>query len=268
MYSHIRRSDCLPKKSAPSKERALKTARFMSNKYGSQYSVYKCIYCDGWHLAKDSEKSENFKHREKLTSSFNATTRHNAQEVDVNQLLKLDIPDIAEVYGGIRGRTMSSRHQDYAWPIIRDCGIDTIIDLREDGIYTRLNKLCEKFGLEYFYFPIDTKAENIKCLIDDFENFCKKIDRGHFYIACAMGLHRTDIALCTYWVFYGADKGIIPPKIRGYNQTNGHKMDKVMRFLNAFYNELSLSVPSTISFATFNQRKQVLIECSKADPGK
>lgn len=240
----------------------------MSNKYGSHYSVYKCIYCDGWHLAKDSEKSENFKHREKLTSSFNATTRHNAQEVDVNQLLKLDIPDIAEVYGGIRGRTMSSRHQDYAWPIIRDCGIDTIIDLREDGIYTRLNELCEKFGLDYFYFPIDTKAENVKCLIDDFENFCKKIDRGHFYIACAMGLHRTDIALCTYWVFYGADKGIIPPKIRGYNQTHGHKMEKVMRFLNAFYNELSLSEPSTISFATFNQRKQVLIECSKADTGK
>lgn len=237
----------------------------MAEKYGGLYSVYKCIYCDGWHLAKDAEKSDTSQYREKLTSSFNATVSHNALEVDFNSLLKLDIPDVAAVYGGIRGRTMSSRHQYYACPIIRDCGIYTIIDLREDGIYTRLNELCEKFGLEYFYFPIDTKAENVKYLIDNFENFCKKIDRSHFYIACAMGLHRTDIALCTYWVFYGADKGIIPLEIRGYNQTHGHKMDKVMRFLNAFYNGLSVSEPSTISLATFNHRKQVLIECSKAE---
>lgn len=64
---------------------------------------------------------------------------------------------------------------------------------------------------------------------------CEKIDKGDFYIACAMGLHRTDIALCTYWVFYAADKGIAPPPIRGYRQEEGHNTNKIMRVLNAFY---------------------------------
>ena len=55
-------------------------------------------------------------------------------------------------------------------------------------------------------------------MVELFPFFCEKIDNGDFYIACAMGLHRTDIALCTYWVFYAADKGIAPPPIRGYRQ--------------------------------------------------
>lgn len=44
-----------------------------------------------------------------------------------------------------------------------------------------------------------------------------------------------DIALCTYWVFYAADKGIAPPPIRGYRQEDGYNTSKIMNVLNAVY---------------------------------
>ena len=43
VYAHVRRSDKLPKKISPDKEKALQAAMFMSNKYGGRYSIYKCV---------------------------------------------------------------------------------------------------------------------------------------------------------------------------------------------------------------------------------
>ena len=34
--------------------------------------------------------------------------------MDIERIKMTHIPDIAPVYGGVRGRTMSSRHQTYA----------------------------------------------------------------------------------------------------------------------------------------------------------
>ena len=39
----------------PSKEAALKAAEKMENKHGVHFSVYKCLYCDGWHCGKNRE---------------------------------------------------------------------------------------------------------------------------------------------------------------------------------------------------------------------
>ncbi len=39
-YGHIRRSDRMPKKASPNKEKAIEAAAFMANKYGGSYSVY------------------------------------------------------------------------------------------------------------------------------------------------------------------------------------------------------------------------------------
>ena len=153
--------------------------------------------------------------------------------LDVDKIAALNIPDFAPVYGGVRGRTMSSRHQSPAWPTIREAGITTIIDLRADGVYSRLGDLCKTF--DYFYYPLDNKCENMESMVNLFPELCRHIDNGKFYIACAMGLHRTDIALCLYWVFYAADKGIAPPEIRGYTMEQGHSTDKIIRVLNSFY---------------------------------
>ena len=131
--------------------------------------------------------------------------------INIERIIKTGIPDIAPVYGGVRGRTMSSRHQAYAWPAIKEAGVKTIIDLREMDKSDKLPYHCNYHGLEYFHYPIDNHTRTIAQMVEFFPLFCEQIDKGDFYIACAMGLHRTDISLCTYWVFYAAGKGLAPP---------------------------------------------------------
>ena len=184
--------------------------------------------------------------------------------IDIERIIQTGIPDIAPVYGGVRGRTMSARHQAYAWPIIREAGVNTYIDLREADQSNRLPNLCQLNGLQYFHYPIDNHVRTIAKMAELFPQFCEKIDQGDFYIACAMGLHRTDIALCTYWMFYAADKGIEPPPIRGYRQEDGHNTNKIMRVLNAFYKYLTeRDGVEPMSIEVFKERKKVINDLSK-----
>ena len=39
----------------PSKHVAEKAAEAMGKKHGVHFSVYKCAWCDGWHIGKNSE---------------------------------------------------------------------------------------------------------------------------------------------------------------------------------------------------------------------
>jgi len=78
--------------------------------------------------------------------------------INIERIIQTQIPDIAPVYGGVRGRTMSSRHQAYAWPAIKEAGVKTIIDLREMDKSDKLPYLCKYHGLEYFHYPIDNHA--------------------------------------------------------------------------------------------------------------
>ena len=184
--------------------------------------------------------------------------------LDIERILATNIPDIHPAYGGVRGKTMSSRGQGYAWPVIKEAGVDTIIDLRNDGVNQRMMTLCEEYGMEYFYYPVDNHADMVKSMVDLFPELCRRIDRGCFYIACAMGLHRTDIALCTYWVFYGADRGIDPPVLRGYLKESGHDTSKILRVLNAFYDELAnRNGQEPMSVQVFKRRKQIINEQQK-----
>lgn len=131
MYAHVRRSDRRPKAISDTKERALATADFMAEKYGGKYSVYKCVYCDGWHVAKDSQSSSQSQDAEKAKVLAEATTSSVVNsELNLEKLMTLDIPDLVPVYGGVRGRTLSSTHQKFAWSAVKKCGIRTIIDLR------------------------------------------------------------------------------------------------------------------------------------------
>ena len=114
--------------------------------------------------------------------------------MNIDRLIQARIPDIAAVYGGARGRTMSSRHQRYAWPALVEAGVKTVIDLPE---------LCADYGMRYFHYPVDNDRDTIDSMVEKFLEFCGLIDEGDFYIACAMGLHRTDTALFSYWMFYG-----------------------------------------------------------------
>ncbi len=74
-----------------------------------------------------------------------------------------------------------------------------------------------------------------------------------------MGLHRTDIALCLYWVFYAADKGIAPPEIRGYRKDQGHNTEKIMRVINRFYKYVADSTgKEPFSNLVLKERKTII----------
>lgn len=184
--------------------------------------------------------------------------------LDINRILATNIPDIAPVYGGVRGRTMSSRHQSYAWPALVEAGVKSVIDLRDVDVSGKLPYLCEKYGMEYFYYPVNNHAKQVESMVALLPRFCEMIDKGGFYIACAMGLHRTDIALCVYWVFYAADKGIVPPVLRGYRQDSGHDTVKIMHVLNAIYKYMTeQNGVAPIPSETFKARKKVITDMSR-----
>ena len=113
----------------------------------------------------------------------------------IDRLIQACIPDIAAVYGGARGRTMSSKHQRYAWPALVEAGVKRVIDLRGMDQSDRLPKLCLEYGLDYYHYPIDNDRDTMASMVEHFTEFCELIDQGDFYIACAMGLHRTDTDL-------------------------------------------------------------------------
>ena len=51
--SHINQATGNPKVPYGSQDSASRAAQSMSKKYGGHFSVYKCAYCDGWHIGKN-----------------------------------------------------------------------------------------------------------------------------------------------------------------------------------------------------------------------
>ena len=54
-YSHISRRNGKPKIPYPNKKVALRAAEAMGKKHGVHFSVYKCAWCDGWHIGKNAQ---------------------------------------------------------------------------------------------------------------------------------------------------------------------------------------------------------------------
>ena len=264
VYSHVKRSNGKPKIAYSTKNKAENAAVDMAKKYGKSFTVYKCLFCDGWHVSQDAhgvsvrEKSADAMVLEKYAKKPTVL----ATALNVEKILSTGIPDLAPVYGGFRGRTLSSTKQLHAWNTMMEAGINQVIDLRADYTSDFYSELGRKSGIAYFHYSVS--YEEVEQMARLFPEFCRLIDNGRFYIACAMGLHRTDIALCTYWMFYAADKGIAPPEIRGYKKADGHTTSKIMRILNAlfkYWTEVNGKEPMPVE--VFRERKGIINELSK-----
>ena len=186
--------------------------------------------------------------------------------MDIDLLLNTSINNIHSVYGGVRGTTLSSKHNMQYWKTVIESGVRTIIELRNNDHSDRLCQMCEKHGIRYFSFPMDSHSIPDEVIAAKLKEFFNIIDNGDFYIACAMGLHRTDIALSIYWVFHGAENNISPPCLIGHfppiNEQYRPNVDssRILRRLNSLYDYLSLNntidIPDKI---TFTLRKKRLI---------
>ena len=183
-------------------------------------------------------------------------------------ILNTGIQNIATVYGGVRGTTLSSRHNMRYWQTVVDSGIRTIIEMRDEDHSDRLCRMREIHGIRYFAFPMDSHSVPNEVIAPRLQEFFELIDSGDFYIACAMGLHRTDMALSIYWMFHGADNGMNPPIIRGHIVDGELVLDrlnnKVFRRLNSLYAYLMdnnvIHIPNRETFA---QRKKDLIDFNR-----
>ena len=183
-------------------------------------------------------------------------------------ILNTGIQNIATVYGGVRGTTLSSRHNMRYWQTVIDSGIRTIIELRDEDHSDRLCRMCEIHGIRYFAFPMDSYSVPNEVIAPRLQEFFELIDNGDFYIACAMGLHRTDMALSIYWMFHGVDNGMNPPILRGHIVDGELVLDrlnnKVFRRLNSLYAYLMdnnvIHIPNR---ETFVQRKKDLIDFNR-----
>ena len=180
-------------------------------------------------------------------------------------ILNTGIQNIATVYGGVRGTALSSRHNMRHWQTVVDSGVRTIIELRDEDHSDRLCRMCETYGIRYFAFPMDSHSVPNEVIASRLQEFFKLVDNGDFYIACAMGLHRTDMALSIYWMFHGADCGLNPPVLKGHTKSGelilNRLQNKVFRRLNSLYEYLSGNTSICIPDRnTFIQRKNALVK--------
>lgn len=53
--SHVNQTSGKEKVAYSSQESAAKAAASMEKKYSHHYSIYKCAYCDGWHIGKNRD---------------------------------------------------------------------------------------------------------------------------------------------------------------------------------------------------------------------
>lgn len=90
----------------PSKATAMKAAKAMGKKHGVHFSVYKCAWCDGWHIGKNAQNKISSETEVTLTECVFVQKPNAFYET----LKQYPIVDLAPVYDrGVRGRTMSGR---------------------------------------------------------------------------------------------------------------------------------------------------------------
>ena len=263
IYAHRRRSDGKAKASYSTRESAKKAADSLAKKHKVPFDVYKCLFCKGWHMSKvgDHKAVSSKSNRDKMEvpAALKTMDSHDRTNLDIERALATNIPDIHPAYGGLRGRTLSSLKQLHAWNTLVEAGLKQVIELRADYTSPYYEELCKKSGVAFFRYPVAKDLSSIMEMVDLFPRLCELIDCGNFYIACAQGLHRTDIALCLYWVFYAADRGIAPPPLRGYLEEEGRKPDKIIRALNAFYKcKAERDGVTSIPEEVFKERKDII----------
>lgn len=260
IHSHISSRSNKPKVEYSSKEAAQKSAQAMSQKMGVHFSVYKCAFCDGWHIGKNAQNKT-----EQPKRVINPQLPH-IQNSYYEQLKNIGIVDFDAVLGkGIRGRTLSS----HPWflPGLKKAGIKNIIDLRTHDTSSKYEKMVIEAGMVFHHFEMDSKRTNDRAIIDELPKLFQLLDEGSFFISCAMGLHRTDIALSIYYVFHPKVPEECIPTLKGHRVNGTLRVDDIARRLNSLYRNLTvedyylLSLPRDYE-NEFTKRKKLLFKAN------
>lgn len=105
---------------------------------------------------------------------------------------------------GLRGKTpLAGKTKVLNWRLgkIKEAGIKRIIDLRSKGECSQqARKVLSDLGLEYINFPVEDCNWTAKSL-DSITEFINAVNEGDYYVGCANGEGRTDIAVAINYLF-------------------------------------------------------------------
>ena len=266
-YSHTACGSGKLKMSYPMKAVALKAAEAMGEKHGVHFSVYKCAWCDGWHVGKNAQN----KVKPKDDSEKKSPEFVNKSNALYEALKRYPIVDLAPVYDkGVRGRTMSGRGSNWLLAKVRDAGVKTIIDLRTADHTDRYDRNVAEAGLEYHSLPIDSKNTGVHQIIASLPLLFELMDKGGFYIACAMGRHRTDIAIALYYVMHPSVPFDEVPEMKGHRnvEKKQFRCDDIAARLNSIIKAITPDELATLGLpadyeAEFLRRKKRLFDVNR-----
>ena len=122
---------------------------------------------------------------------------------------------------GVRGKTPLAGKPGRYTPIlnsVKKAGVERIIDLRAEGECSQgARKLLEELGLEYVNFPVDDNNWNADSL-HRITEFIQTINKGDYFVGCANGESRTDLAVMINYLLNPESKNV-PNLIFGSNST-------------------------------------------------
>lgn len=266
-YSHVARGGGKPKMAYPSKAVAMRAAEAMSRKHGMLSSVYKCAWCDGWHVGKIAQN----KIKPNAKSEAQPLTFVKKSNVLFETLKQYPIVDLAPVYDrGVRGRTMSGRSSKWLLVKVRDAGVKVIIDLRTADHTDRYDRNVAETGLEYHNLPIDSRNTDVHQIIASLPLLFDLMDKGNFYISCAMGRHRTDIAIALYYVLHPSVPFSEVPEMKGHRNVEKKlfRCDDIATQLNSIMKAITPKELAALGLPTdyeteFNRRKKQLFDVNR-----
>ncbi len=263
-YSHIARGSGKPKMSYPSRKVALRAADAMGGKYGVHFSVYKCAWCDGWHVGKNAQN--------KVRPEPEDGTRNPAPADMPNSFYKAlgqYAAGLAPVFDrGLCGP--ARRCTEEFLGRLRASGIGLVIDLRPAGGTARLAGGAERAGLEYRNIPLDGRNTDFRQIIRALPELFGLMDKGGFYIADDAGRSRTDTALAMYYVLHPSVPFAHVPELVGHRSAEKKRfrcddiaagVNKVIRSATP-EESAALGLPSGYE-TEFNRRKKRLFEANR-----
>lgn len=163
-----------------------------------------------------SAKRTTFK--QASTNPYNGIPTHDefvrsTGSLDISRLKNLRISHFRLIdSNSVRGVTLANQSPALLTEL-KECGINTIIDLRPEGSdESRYAQNCRKNGLDYFNLKIrdnipifnapfsgkmtlEERRAAIEKFVHQLGDFFNLMDNGKNYMACLLGLHRTDLAV-------------------------------------------------------------------------
>ncbi len=162
-------------------------------------------------------KSQEISENDKLNFNYNNLKKIGIQNLTISTNKK-----------GVRGSSIFSKTNRKHLPLLKENGINSVIDLRAESNVERCIGQCAYNGLKYIPFPIDydqkltlEQINSIKNLMPDFIN---AMNDGNYYIGCNEGTNRTDVAFGLNYLFNPKEKTI--PEFKSKSPQKSLQMTK------------------------------------------